>query len=239
MKPRSDLHDELMGEVTGEIEAVFEAVARLGGELRKVLDEGMNLRGAATREDLVALRPAITRLLERHRSLAKGAGMIFTPGVLADAPRWIEWWWWRTSAAPEALRINLDPEAPDHYDYLLAEWYRVPVSTGERHVTGPYVDYACTNEYAVTLSLPVEVEDRVVAVAGADLVVSGLEERLVPLMCRMGQPLALINAEGRVVLSSSSDWMPGMLHPEAAAMRSEIEAACACAAPLPWLPVEL
>ncbi len=239
MKLRAELHDELMDEVAGEIEAVFSALGQLRDGLRTLLGDGIKARGTAMREDLAALRPDIFSLLEDHRSLVKGAGAIFTPGVLLDAPRWIEWWWWRTPAAPEALRINLDPEAPDHYDYLPAEWYRVPVTSGERHVTGPYVDYACTNEYAVTLSLPVEVDGGVAAVAGSDLVVSGLEKRLLPRMCKMPRPLALINVEGRVVLSSSSEWTPGMLHPEAAGLRAEIAAACACASPLPWLPVEL
>ena len=228
---------DLLGDVADEIESVFSAVGGLADELGALLAAVLSARREPVREDLVVLRPLIAGLLQSHRSLVKGAGAIFTPGVLADAPRWIEWWWWRTSSAPEALRVNLDPEAPDHYDYLSAEWYRIPASTGTRHVTGPYVDYACTNEYAVTLSLPVLLDGRAVAVAGSDLIVSGLEERVLPRMCKLARPLALINAQGRVVLSSSPDWTPGMLHPSAQSVRSEIQAACACASPLPWVPV--
>ena len=233
-----ELYEGLLGEVAEEVESVFAAIGDLGEELRSLLaGAAVSARGAAVREDLTALRPGITGLLQQHGALVKGAGVIFVPGVLADAPRWIEWWWWRASSAPEALRVNLDPEVPDHYDYLSAEWYRIPVNSGVRHVTGPYVDYECTNEYAVTLSLPVTLDGRIVAVAGSDLVVSGLEERVLPRMCKMARPLALINAQGRVVLSSSPDWTPGMLHPSAGSMRSEIEVACACASPLPWVPV--
>ena len=232
-----EICDDLLGDVADEIESVFSAVGGLADELAALLAGILASRSQPAREDLAALRPMISGLLQQHRSLVKGAGAIFTPGVLADAPRWIEWWWWRTSSAPEALRVNLDPEAPDHYDYLSAEWYRAPASTGIRHVTGPYVDYACTNEYAVTLSQPVVLDGHTVAVAGSDLVVSGLEERVLPRMCKLARPLALVNAQGRVVISSSPDWLPGSLHPLAESMRSELEAACACASPLPWVPV--
>ena len=55
-----------------------------------------------------------------------------------------------------------------------------PLRSMSRRVAGPYVDYACTNEYAVTLSMPVPDGDDLLGVAAADVLVSSLETRVLP-----------------------------------------------------------
>jgi hypothetical protein len=54
----------------------------------------------------------------------------------------------------KALRVNLDPAAPDFYDYTTADWYATTLRTLEPRMSGPYVDYACTSQYAVTDGRP-------------------------------------------------------------------------------------
>jgi hypothetical protein len=162
------------------------------------------------RDDLASLRPRIFELLATHRGLVAGAGVITTPDLLRDAPRWLEWWWTTASGTPEALRVNLDPSAPDFYDYTTADWYATPERTRARRVAGPYVDYACTNEYAITLSTPVSSGERVLGMAAADVLVSSLERQVLPVLASIGRPVALASADRRVIASNSPHWAPGL-----------------------------
>jgi hypothetical protein len=126
---------------------------------------------------------------------------------------WLDWWWNRPSGGPEALRVNLDPAAPDFFDYTSADWYVTPLRSSARHVAGPYVDYACTNEYALTVAVPVTVHDRFAGVAAADVLVSSLERQLLPALRTLSRPAVLLNAGGRVIASSSAEFASGMRVP--------------------------
>jgi hypothetical protein len=166
--------------------------------------------GHPRREELEALRPSIFSMLGAHAELVTGAGVITAPGLLADAPRWLEWWWTGERGVPEALRVNLDPVAPDFFDYTLAEWYATVEQTREPRMAGPYVDYACTNEYAVTLSCPVRAGAGAFAgVAAADVLVSSIERRVLPALAALERPVALTSADGRVIVSNAASLVPG------------------------------
>ena len=199
---------DLLAGVEATIEGIFAALEPLAGNYRQVVaDAGP----ALVREELAALRPRIFELLELHAGLVAGAGLITTPGTLADSHFWLEWWWTRARGAPEALRVNVDPSAPDFFDYPTAEWYAVPEQTRARHVAGPYVDYACTNEYAVTVVVPVHLGDQLIGLAAADVPVARLEAQVLPALMALPRPMALVNAAGRVIASGSSQLFPGML----------------------------
>jgi DNA-binding FadR family transcriptional regulator len=191
---RAEPGDEPLGAVVEALAEVFRALEALGGELGELIDA----RGPLRREDLEALRPTILALLG---GIVTGAGIVAAPGLLSDAPRWLEWWWTGARGVPEALRVNLDPAAPDFYDYTRADWY----TTREPRISGPYVDYACTNEYALTLAVPLTGR----GVAAADVLVSTLERTVVPALAALGRPVALTNAHGRVIASSSASVRPG------------------------------
>src|SRR5262249_11294294 len=105
----------------------------------------------------------------------------------------------------ELLRVNLDPQAPEFYDYTTAEWY----AAGEPRLAGPIVDYACTNEYAITLSVPVHSSERFFGVAAADVLVASLETRVVPALAGLGRPAALTSAAGGVSAASDAGRVPG------------------------------
>ena len=105
------------------------------------------------RADLAPVRDLVHATLAR-RPLLAGAGMVFAPGVVADAPRWLEWWRSARPGAPVFLNACLDPADPDFYDYERAEWYTTPRDTGGRWIAGPFVDHSGTNEHILTLTLP-------------------------------------------------------------------------------------
>jgi DNA-binding FadR family transcriptional regulator len=186
-----------------ELDELFARLTDLGARYAALLG------GPVRHDDLDALRPAIFAILADHADLAGGAGVITAPDVLSDAPLWLEWWWTSPSATPERLRVNLDPEAPDFYDYTTAQWYARARGSGTPQAVGPYVDHFCTGDYTITLSVPVEANGRFAGVAAADILVSSLERQVVPAL----GPRALLGADGRVIASASADLPPGSLAP--------------------------
>ena len=200
-----------VSDLDGELLAVFDALDGLAGQLGGLVAEHGDAR--LRRSDLAVLRPRIGALLTEHRGTIVGAGVITRPDLLQDAPRWLEWWWTRQGAAPELLRVNLDPAAPDFYDYTGADWFELPRASGRRQIAGPFVDHACTGEYSITLTVPVLRDEEFLGVAAADILVSSIERRVLPRLVDLEQQLVLATGEGRVVVSTDPDWLPGMVLP--------------------------
>lgn len=202
MSELTTARDEL-SRVLQQLDEVFDDLDPLASAFRDIILARRSAGNQATHADLAELRPLITSLLAAHNGWAAGAGVITSPGLLRSTPRWLEWWWNRPAAGVEALRANLDEDAPDFFDYTTAEWYLVPAATRSRHAAGPYVDYLCTNEYSVTLSLPIHLDDELIGIAGADVLVSSIEHRVVPVLARIAPGATLANSEGRVIASAS------------------------------------
>lgn len=208
--PRVIPASDHLGSVFGDLEHVFDALATLADRTVTLAHQSKLRRG-----DLTALRPLITDILTAHSALICGVGVITLPGLLADAPRWLEWWWTASTGAPEALRVNLDPSAPDFYDYTAAEWFAPHEAAGTRRVTGPYVDHACTGEYTLTLSTPIVSPSGPLGVAAADILISSLESKVMPALIAFSDPVALCNADGRVLASTSPGCPAGLRLPAA------------------------
>jgi DNA-binding FadR family transcriptional regulator len=210
-----------LGEIGESLERMFGVLENLGrklADLAAASAPGSAASGSLQRDDLATLRPAIFDLLASHRDLAAGAGVIIAPDVLADAPLWLEWWWTTLAGSPQQLRVNLDPAAPDFFDYTTAAWYTAAerLQSGGT-VTGPYVDYFCTGEYTITLSVPVRLDGRFLGVAAADVLASNLEGQVLPALLGAGRPVALTSLEGRVIAATTADLVPGARRPASGA----------------------
>ena len=192
-----------LGRVLAQLDAVFDDLDPVATVFREIIASRRSAAEQATHTDLSVLRPMIMSVLTTHGGWAAGAGVITAPGLLRSTPRWLEWWWNRPSGGVEALRANLDEEAPDFYDYTTAEWYLVPAMTHARHAAGPYVDYLCTNEYSVTLSSPIFLDGELIGIAGADVLVASIEQRVVPVLSQIASGAVLTNGEGRVIASAT------------------------------------
>jgi hypothetical protein len=131
---------------------------------------------------------------------------------------------------PEQLRVNLDPAAPDFYDYTNEDWYTHPDRTRDIGIAGPFVDHVCTGEYSATLTVPAVDGDELLGVAAADILVSSIERRLLPGMLRADRPLVVATGAGRVVASTDPVWSPGLLLPQAALPTPDVDRDPA----LPW-----
>jgi hypothetical protein len=106
---------------------------------------------------------------------------------------------------------RLDLAAREYADYLRdftnMEWYSVPESTGDRHITGPYVDHLCTCDYMLTLTSPVG--SPALGVVGLDILVRQIEPGVLRLLRSLQGPAALLSSAGRIIASTSEHWELG------------------------------
>ena len=114
----------------------------------------------------------------------------------ADRELFLAWW------QGEDLTLLAERGVPlgHHvFDYTRHEWFQTPLTTGERHVTGPYVDYVCTDEYVLTATVPVLVDGRMAGVAGADTRLETFEELM---RSSLTGDVVLVNGHDRCVVAA-------------------------------------
>lgn len=156
--------------------------------------------GSLTRAGLDSIvEPYASRTLGLTDVPVYGAGFIAALDLLTDAHSHLAWW-----QGDERRKLVLASQTinKEYIDYSELEWYRVPMSTRLPHVAGPYVDYLCSDEYTITIAVPVIADGRVLGVAGLDLLVAEVERELTPRFAALGQQVTLTNGVGRVVVST-------------------------------------
>jgi len=203
----------VLDDLDAELSRVFGTLAELASEYVEMVTTAQQAGDAVASRDLAVLRPTIFAILDSHPGTIVGAGVITAADLLADTTRWLEWWWPRTGTPPEQLRVNLDPAAPDFYDYTSEDWYTHPERTHDIGIAGPFVDHVCTGTYSATLTVPALRGQEFLGVAAADILVSSIERRLLPRLLQRGRPLVVVTPSGRVVVSTDAAWSPGVLLP--------------------------
>lgn len=165
-----------------------------------------------------AVQELVEPELESNTELI-GAGFVAAPHLLSDTPWHLAWWLgarntFEASATGPSIRPLLtveDPSADGFRDYTTLEWWRVPAESGHMHITGPYVDYLCTDDYTMTLTVPVRDGDHLLGMMGADQYVADVERHVLPLLQDSAHELTLVNASGRVMVSTDPSVATGML----------------------------
>ena len=213
--------------IAKQIASTIEPVLAMVEGWRGVLEAELSgpFAGALTGSpdpDAATLDPVIEALvggeIERDGALITGAGFVAAPGYLPDAQWHLAWWLssantFGSSGSAELRRLEAvsDPDSEQFRDYTTLEWWRVPERTGRRHLTGPYVDYLCTDDYTVTITTPVFAEGEMIGVVGADAYVARLERELLPVLREWGGTGTLVNASGRILASNDSRRATGAL----------------------------
>jgi hypothetical protein len=200
----------------GEVAALVDGLcAGLFAELDTMAEEvAQQLAVASPRRADLAIEGHCHELLTDPARKVAGAGVVMAPEVLADAAYWLEWWTANPDASPPVprrLAAETDPRAVGFRDYTHLPWYAVPLATGAAHITGPYVDYLCTDQQTLTFTRPVWRQGVFAGVVGFDLLVRTFEERMFGPLERVGGSCAVINTSGRVVTSSDLQWVTGDL----------------------------
>ncbi len=203
----------LRAEAEAVLDVVHETLGDVFIDVADVRSAVLRLPAAPPRAALGPVRDLVHATLAR-RPLLAGAGMVFAPGVVADAPRWLEWWRSAPPGAPVFLNASLDPADPDYYDYERAEWFTTPRDTGERWIAGPFVDHSGTNEHILTLTLPVTRDGRFLGVAGADIAVGGIEAIGGAALAALDREAAVVNQRGRIKATNTPRRLVGTLWPD-------------------------
>ncbi|MHA6624971.1 cache domain-containing protein [Pseudonocardia sichuanensis] len=197
--------------VAGTIERVFAAVGVVHtAALRSLAAEVSD--GPRAAESGRDLDEQIDRLLREPGQIAVGLGLVAAPRPELNLPLRLRWW----QVDPSVGRlVQLDPDlrpaSLGYYDYTATDWFDVPRRTGRRHVVGPYVDVHGTGRYLLTLTGPLVARGEFLGVVGADVPVSAFESHLLHVLGLPRQTFLVRNDEGRVVLSTSPEWLVGDL----------------------------
>ncbi|HEY6492809.1 MAG TPA: cache domain-containing protein [Trebonia sp.] len=199
------------------LEDVFRHASSIGSAFATQRRTCLAAGGVLTPDRLAVVREVIWRQLGLLPA-ADGAGVVAAPGVVDGRRRHLEWW--RRTGSEEGtaggyarIRLNLDPESIDLYDYLDMDWFTVPRREGRRHVYGPYIDFSCADGYVVTMTAPVfdagGGQPEFLGVAGADVRMSRLEPELLAILRAVPEPAVLVTAERRVVAANTPRWISG------------------------------
>ena len=174
-----------------------------------------------TRSTLDALVESLVEpALSQQGATIIGAGFVATPGYLPDAYWHLAWWLGEqntlglepgATAPTRRLETVTDPTSDHFRDYTNLEWWRVPERTGSPHITGPYVDYLCTDDYTLTVTMPVYSSAALIGMVGVDSYVKNIESLLLPHLYGIGCAATVVNASGRVVASSDPHRAPGSI----------------------------
>ncbi len=173
--------------------AVFASLEGIGERVAAEFEGGGPLTAAALSELVHPLAAATLTELP-----VVGAGFVAAPGVLSDRELYLAWW---QGEDRRLLAQRGVPIGHHVFDYSRHEWFQVPLTTGLRHVTGPYVDYVCTDEYVLTATVPVLAGGRMVGVAGADTTLEAFEA-LMHEPLHDGGELVVVNELDRCVVAA-------------------------------------
>lgn len=193
---------QVTGDVHDVLEGVFVSLRELVARTQAIVDAG-----APTTGRLASIDPLAQAALAREDGMIVGAGFVAEAGALADAEYWLQWWSdYETPRTwePRQLLVQTDPHSENFNDYTTLPWFKAPRADGRRHVTGPYVDFLCTDEYTLTFTVPIAGPDGFAGVVGADVYARVMESVVAPLLAEIVEPAALLNASGRVVTVNRS-----------------------------------
>ena len=198
---------EPLTRVRAALEEVFAPLEGIAAafiaERRAAIDAGKEL----TAERVARLRDLIWGGLGTLPS-ADGLGFVAAPGAVEGRERHLEWWQRAASGGYTRIRLNLDPDSVDLYDYLDMDWFTGPRRDGRRHVYGPYIDFAGAEGYVLTMTVPAR-DGEFLGVAGADIRMSALEPDLFAILRSAPAATVLVTGERRVVAANTPRWIAG------------------------------
>jgi hypothetical protein len=126
-----------------------------------------------------------------------GAGFIAGTDVFTDAPALA--WWYRPGSEHKVERLVVDA---DFYDYTSAQWWTEACSDRVT-AAGPYVDASGTNQYVVTFSRRLELDERLAGVAATDVLVGHFQGVLQRALLDLPPGTSVTDTEGAVIATNT------------------------------------
>lgn len=133
-----------------------------------------------------------------------GAGIVSVHPTVLERSRSLLWWvTQRENGRVEPLPLDADLTELGTYQAGLEdiEWYRVPETTRRPHMTGPFVDYMCTDQFAFTFTVPLEISGDFYGVAGIDMTVRSLEDEIESFLEDVSHDAILLSNNDLVAIS--------------------------------------
>ncbi|OQP33266.1 cache domain-containing protein [Pantoea latae] len=197
-------HAEHLSALTRKIDDIIhstvESTGLLADEIRQSLKE--------SRPEIL-LEPGVKTAIQSHikqtlnsNLYCSGAGFashIESAGAVREY--WLLEWWYKKDKGLKQVSLDLDQATQQRLDFRTFEWFKTPVAEGKAYIHGPYVDYICNTSLTLTAAVPVVIDDKVLGVAALDILVSRVEEELLPLCGK--EKIILTNPDGRIIFSTN------------------------------------
>lgn len=196
---------DVLGALSGLADEAFALADAIEGAAADGLRTDRALSG------LSGVEPLVRSAIGAAGSRVQGAGFVPAIGLLEPERWWLEWFVREDDGRVGRLEVQRDPTAIGFYDYAHSPWYAVPQASHRRHITGPYVDNLCTDDYTLTFTQPLVIDGEFLGVSGADVGVRTAERELLPILRSVTPRAAVVNADGRVLVSNTGALMCGDL----------------------------
>ncbi|MDI9219404.1 cache domain-containing protein [Pantoea sp. EA-12] len=158
-----------------------------------------------------SLYPAIEKiLLESQYCSGAGFASHLATENLAQ-PYWFLEWWFKNPKSNQQSCLDLDQATQQRLDFSTFEWFKNTPEAEDVYLHGPYVDYVCTSAYTITAASPVLIDGNMVGVAAVDILVSRIEEALLPMIKQTSSKVIITNNDNRVIFSSHLKYRTGSL----------------------------
>ncbi|WP_237388236.1 cache domain-containing protein [Xenorhabdus sp. Sc-CR9] len=204
----NDIHVERARSILDDILiAAKQATAALADKTARILldlplyhTEGVRL----AQEQRGALQTHIHDVL-RNNTWCNGAGFAsysVTQAAGEEDGYWTLEWWRQEGNNIQHAQLERNQEQRRRLDFRFFEWFRQPASRHLPVIDGPYVDYVCNGAYTITIAHPVLIGEEFAGVAAVDMLVSTLDNLLLPALSAIGKPALIINNDARVVTST-------------------------------------
>ena len=220
-------HSATVDDGVALVGTIFARVFSQLGDWRTEIAAGPTETTPAKLDELV--RSLVEPTLSADDAFLIGAGFIAAPDYVHGRDVHFAWWLGPLEANPllgttdQPTKLDLSTRGYADYlrDFRSLEWYSIPESTHQTHITGPYVDHLCTCDYIVTLTMPAEIDDIMIGVVGADIQVKRLERDLLPTLLAIDRTVTLVNQVGRVMVSTDPTLAVGSILPVTPDERAE------------------
>jgi hypothetical protein len=158
-----------------------------------------------------SLYPSIEKvLLESQFCSGAGFASHLATENLAQ-PYWFLEWWFKNPKSNQQSCLDLDQATQQRLDFSTFEWFKNTPDAEDVYLHGPYVDYVCTSAYTITAASPVVIAGNMVGVAAVDILVSRIEEALLPIVKQLSSKVIMTNSDNRVIFSSHLQYRTGSL----------------------------
>ncbi|EJF29973.1 MULTISPECIES: cache domain-containing protein [Enterobacteriaceae] len=163
------------------------------------------------------LDPAVKRAIQEHiketlneTPYCSGSGFAsHIAGSTEEKEYWLLEWWYKKADGVKKVNLDLDQATQQRLDFRTFEWFKDAQENGQAYIHGPYVDYVCNTSYTLTSAMPVYLHQRFIGVAAIDVLVSEVEEELLPLF--NNHRVMLTNLDKRIIFSTYPKYRVGEL----------------------------